>query len=177
MCPCRRNRGSVGGFTLMELLVVVILLSIAAAVVVPRALDTADIQALAAARTTASDLEYARDLAITTTNRVKATFTPAAASYTLTQWNEATSSWDPIAQPITKATSYKVTFSTQYGFGRVNLSNASFGGQAYVTFDETGTPVDNNGVPLANDGAVTISAGSTTYTLTVQAATGIVTVN
>ena len=83
-----------------------------------------------------TDLEYARDLAVTTTDKVTVTFDVAAESYELRNTSGA------IVHPITKAPSYVVNFEAQRGFERVNLDQASFGGRASVTFDETGAPVD-----------------------------------
>ena len=171
-CAARdRHRAARAGFTLIELIVVVMLLAIAAAVVVPQAMDTSDMQAMAAARTTASDLEYARDLAVTTTDRVTVTLDVSGESYVLTNTSGA------IVHPITKAPAYTVNFATQRGFERVDVETASFGSSSAVTFDETGVPAGASGSPLAENGQVRISAGASSYLITVEAGTGKVTVN
>lgn len=159
-----QNKAS-AGFTLVEVIVVVVLLSIAAAVVVPQALDTSDLQAMSAARMIASDLEYARDLAITSTDRVTVTFAPSTETYQLTNTSGA------IVHPITKAASYAVDFRTTKGFERVDLVSANFDGAVSVVFDETGAPTS------INQGIVTVQAGSVSYQIRVDAGTGRVSVN
>ena len=47
------------GVTLVELMVVLVLLSIAAAVIVPQAVQSSDLEAVSAARVLAADLNYA----------------------------------------------------------------------------------------------------------------------
>lgn len=150
------------GFTLVEIIVVVMILAIAAAVVVPQAIGSSDLQAVSAARTTASDIEYARDLAITTAQSVTVTFNVSGNSYTLTSGGAA------IQHPITKASTYSMNFATQSGFSMAKLKTATFTGAA-VTFDETGAP--------NNAGTVTLQAGAHLYTIDVAAATGKVSVS
>lgn len=150
------------GYTLIEIIVVVVIIATAAAVVIPQVIGTSDLQALSGARTLASDLEYARDLAITSGQSVTVTFDASANSYRLTN-----ASGDMV-HPITKAKPYRVAFATTPGLGQVDVLTASFNGNPAVVFDETGAP--------SGGGTVTLQAGPKAYHVQVSPATGKVTV-
>ncbi|MFP3936795.1 MAG: GspH/FimT family protein [Phycisphaerae bacterium] len=147
--------------SLLELIIVIIILAITAAVVVPHVVQSADMQATSAARMLATDLQYAQDCAITTQTPVTVTFDVAGDSYTLSNTSGT------LNHPITKAT-YQLDFSSQSGFEQVELVSADFGGADNLTFDEVGSP--------DNAGSVVIHAGDFSYQITVAAATGRVSV-
>lgn len=149
-------RARTGAFTLAELIVVIVILAIAAAIVVPQLGDTKKFQAMSAARVLSGDLEYARDMAITSQSPVTATFV-LPGSYTLSNAS------GPLIHPMTKQ-AYTVSFPALDGFDQVSIVSASFGGAAAVTFDVTGAP--------DQDGLVRVQAGSFPYTVQVYRATG-----
>jgi type II secretory pathway pseudopilin PulG len=147
--------------TLIELMVVLVLLSIVAAVVIPQAVQTSDLEVVSAARVLAADLNYAQDLAITSQTPVTLTFNVTGNSYTLS--NES----GTLIHPITKEV-YVTVFSAENGFGQVEVVSATFGPGSSVTFDELGSP--------NSSGTVVLQAGPYTYHVSVAAATGRVTV-
>ena len=65
MASSRSRPPSSGAFTLVELMVVIIILAIVAAITVPSLSSGADFQALSAARMLMADLQYAQDFAVT----------------------------------------------------------------------------------------------------------------
>jgi len=159
----RRQRGSPGrrGVTLVELMVVLVLLSIAAAVIVPQAVQSSDLEAVSAARVLSADLSYAQDLAITSQVPVTVSFDVAGNSYTLS--NESGTLIHPISKEV-----YETVFSADNGFGHAEVVSATFGSGSSVTFDELGAP--------NSAGTVVLQAGVHTYHVSVAAATGRVTV-
>lgn len=152
--------GSVG-FTLVELMVVLVVLAIVSAVVVPHAIQSSDMEALSAARVLSADLQYAQDMAITTQQDVTVTFSPVADTYVLSNAS------GPLIHPINK-TDYIMAFATQRGLGEVQIQSASFGSDAFVTFDEVGSP--------SAGGSVMLQAGAYTCQVNVAPTTGKVTV-
>ena len=150
------------GFTLVEIIVVLVILAIAATVVVPYAVGTSSIQASSAARLIMSDLEYAQSQAITTQTPVSVTFSVSGNSYTVSNASGT------LIHPISKQ-AYVVDFDTSSGFENVSVSAVDFGCAQDVTFDALGAP--------DNDGTVTVVAGSHTYTVTVAPVSGRVTVS
>ncbi|MDY7009239.1 MAG: GspH/FimT family protein [Planctomycetota bacterium] len=156
------RRYSRTGFTLIELIVALVVLAVAAAIIIPYATGTSGFQASAAARMIMSDLEYAQNQAITTQTPVSVTFAVSSNSYTVSNASGT------LIHPISKQ-AYVVDFDTSRGFGNVSMSSANFGGASVVTFDALGAP-DNNGT-------VTVVAGAHTYTVTVAPISGRVTVS
>ena len=155
----RRNRRF--GFTLIEMMVVVVILGICAAVIIPMAMDSSSAQAKAAARMLSADIQYAQSAAITYQMPITMAFSTANESYTLKDPNGTT-----LTHPVQRS-AYAVDFGSQSGMSEVEIISASFTG-ASVTFDEMGTPT--------GQGTVRLQAGSYIYDITVAAATGRVTV-
>jgi prepilin-type N-terminal cleavage/methylation domain-containing protein len=158
------SRNHRSGFTLIEVIIAVVILSIVAAVTVPSwstASDTS--QALAAVRIVAADLEYAQSVAITYRKSVTVTFDVDDDSYTVKDASGF------LTHPFRKD-DFEVAMDDMSGTEEAEISAAEFGSPATATlvFDETGTPTAG--------GTVKIQAGNATHTITVSGATGRVTV-
>ena len=157
----RKRRPNRAAFTLVEIMMVLVIIAITAAVVIPNAISTASFQATSAARMIATDLQYAQDTAITSQTPVTVTFNVANESYTLSNASGT------LIHPITKV-AYVTAFGTLKGFSDVGIVSANFGGASVVTFDELGSP--------NQAGTISLQAGEHAYRLDVAAATGKVTV-
>jgi len=81
--PSPGGRGERAGYTLVEMLIVVSILLIFAGLVIPSSNQTSYDQLLSAARVLASDLAYARGLAVTNNDQYTVTFSGSGNSYTL----------------------------------------------------------------------------------------------
>ena len=149
------------GFTLAELMVVVVIIGLTAGMVIPYASSAGDTAALAGARLMVCDLQYAQNTAITTQAPVTVTFNTSGNSYTLSNASGT------LIHPMTKQ-AYVVEFPAERGFEGLDIVSASFSATTSVTFDEFGSPDDT--------GTITLQAGSQVYVITVAAATGKVTV-
>lgn len=149
------------GLTLVEILVVLVILGIAAAMVVPRITGMGDMQASGAARILLADMQYAQNEAIVTQKDVTVTFDPDGAAYALSNIDGS------LTHPLTKS-AFVTAFPSTRGYEKVGMVSASFGGTNRVTFDSMGSPDNGGQVVLAADGAA--------YRLTVAAVTGKVTV-
>lgn len=159
----KANSCAPGGFTLVELLVVMVLLGIIAAMVVPMVASSSEGQSLAAARTVATDLQYAQNYAITCRDPVTVAFNPGNDSYDLRGNTSGL-----LEHPMTKSV-YAVAFDAKSGMDNADLMAAAFGTSQSVRFDELGSP--NEG------GFVTIGGGSQTWYVIVTAVTGAVRVS
>jgi prepilin-type N-terminal cleavage/methylation domain-containing protein len=116
----RMARAFGGGFTLIEILVVLVILGIASAVIVPQIGRRDDLTASAATRMVMADLIYAQNKAIAMQSRHGVVFDTATKSYQLYQFTpvSGTSNFTltPVTHPITKqpyVVQFKSTASTR----------------------------------------------------------------
>lgn len=157
-------------FSLVELIVVVAILAIVAALVIPKIGSAGDSQAIAAATILKSDLEVTRSLALTTQQTHSLVFSSdrqsykVVANYTGGDYAAATA----VAHPVLAQQSFTVTLASKNGMSGVTVVSASFGGAAYVTFSSQGEP--------SSAGTVTLRSGSTQMQVSIEVLTGTVTV-
>jgi len=146
------------GFTLAEILVVLVILAIATAVVVPRIAGMGDLQVASAARMALADMQYAQNEAIVSQTPVTVVFDVNNGQYEL-QHGDGTL----LTHPVNKK-AFRVRFAATSGVEDVSILAASFSGQTKVTFDALGSPSSN--------GEVTLIAGGHRQRLTVAPVTG-----
>jgi prepilin-type N-terminal cleavage/methylation domain-containing protein len=166
-------------FTLIEILIVVVILGIAAAVVIPQISSRDDLKAAAAARSVMADLVYAQNRAISTQKMVFVEFDATNQRYQLF------SSLSPkvsLTHPLNK-TDYLIAFGTSgtNGLEDAKLVGANFDGQKVIGFDEMGSPYSVDaatGTPTAmSTGTVDVKAGNgKTLRVSVEAYTAELTV-
>ena len=144
-------------FTILELVMVLVALALLAAVAAPRyASSLANYHVDAAARRVAADLAFVQAQARATSKPQTITFTPAGLRYQVV----AVSGLD------NRAGGYAVDLSADPY--RLTGLTAKFGTKTQITFDQYGTP--------DNAGTVTVAVGTTSKTVTLDAATGKLTV-
>jgi len=154
-----------GGYTLIEVLIVVAILGIVSAVVVPQMLAAGSLGVQAAARIIVADMLFAQNDAIAQQRVRKVVFEPANERYYLTDENDAILSarWKSGA-----ANNYVVDFTEDQRFQGVVIVSADFSGSQTLQFDALGGPL--------NGGTVEIEFQNRRYRVTVAAFTGRVTV-
>jgi prepilin-type N-terminal cleavage/methylation domain-containing protein len=135
-------------FTLIEILVVVVILSIAAAMAIPMLSSAADIQVKSAANVVASDLEYAKSMAITNSQTYCVDFDPTAETYSIKN-----NSGTIINHPV-KGSAYTMDFSSDNRLNRVDIYSVDFNSNAQVYFDSMGSPDNGGTIELRADGNI-----------------------
>ncbi len=172
-----RRPGTGGGFSLIELVAVMVIVGILAGAAVVTLSSATDNRATMAAKQLVRDLTFARQRAVATGTPSWIDFDPAPGAETWTVKAE---------DPVSVATGYldatELTdpatgqnFVQTLGVGSfagVALSAAGFDGYAILGFDWLGQPWTYDGateIALVPDGTITISGG---HTVTVEAGTG-----
>jgi len=150
------------GFTIIEILIVVVILAIAAMTAIPMMSSAGSVQVRSVANMIAADLEYAKSLAITKGQDYRVVFDTSSESYQIEDQSGAT-----ILHPVKKGFNYVIDLQAE-GLDRVDITMADFSGAQQVEFDYLGSP--------DSGGAVSIEGGGTTATISVEAVTGFITV-
>ena len=150
------------GFTLLEMIIVVIIIGILAMVSVPYASSGDDVKVIAAAAALAADIQYAQNVAITFQLPITVAFNTSANTYSLLNASGI------LNHPISKS-EYVIDFESKHGVVGVDVVSADFDGLASVTFDELGA--------AEIGGSVVLNVNSVSYTISVAAVTGKVTVS
>jgi prepilin-type N-terminal cleavage/methylation domain-containing protein len=172
--PGQARNDKSGGFTLVELILVVLILSIAALVAIPMFSSAADIQVRSVANRIAADLDYARGLAITRQKNYAVVFDPANESYDIRE-----AGFSIIKNPL-DGKDFLVDLTADHRISGVNIESTNF--TDAVTFDYLGTPYPGNvASPTArlNDtGVITLQSkdGRFVIRVKVEPLTGYVTI-
>jgi len=155
--------GSLNGFTVIEILILAVLLTIVALTAVPMLSSAGTMQLRAAANIIAADLEYAKSMAISRGQNYSVVFDQSSESYQIEDQNN-----NVVPHPVKKGFNYIVDFQSDSRLNRVDITGASFGATADVTFDSLGSP--------DSGGNVTLQASGTTVTITVEPITGYISI-
>ena len=158
------------GFTLVEIIVVVVIISIAALIAIPMLSSAAGMQIRSAANIIAADMEYAKSMAISRQKSYSVIFDVNNNKY------QIESGGNVISHPVNASGNFIVSFASDSRLDRVDISAVDFNSDLTVTFDYLGSPSDVGGSPLLNSGQVTLEADGITVKVTVEPVTGYVTV-
>ena len=158
---CSRWRG----FSIVEVLIVVMVIAIAAALAVPRMRDSEAAQLRSAANLLLADLSYAQAESITHATDTRLLVLGANNK---TYWIAAKSKPnDPITNPADRLP-YKVVFgeSRASALGKVTIFSSAVGGDARLGFGAYGQ------LDQTSAATITLTAGGMKITLTVDPVTG-----
>jgi prepilin-type N-terminal cleavage/methylation domain-containing protein len=156
-----RSRACLSAFTLIEILIVVVILAIAAMTAVPMLSSASSMQIRSAVNLIMADLEYAKSMAISRGQNYSVVFDVSSDSYSIQDQGG-----NVIPHPVKKGQSYTISFPNEGRLSRVDIANVDFSGGQTVQFDCLGSP--------DHGGTITLQAGDMTATVTVEPVTGFI---
>ena len=156
------------GFTLVELLIVIAIITIAALTAIPMMSSAASVQIRSAANMLTADLEYAKSMAISRGQNFSVVFDKDTEKYWIEDQNG-----NVIAHPVKKGFDYVVDFQNDSRLNKVDIVDADFDTTSKVKFDYLGSPYNGSSTAL-NNGVISLQAGGTNTTVRVEAVTGFV---
>jgi len=156
--PSSYRRGRFCGFSLLELVLVLILVGVLAVFAAPRLITTQSITLPAVANQLIGNIRYAQNLSMSQGQRYRVNF--AAGSYGITDMSGSAASLPPTAGAV------------------VSLSPVVLSGwnppltNGYVAFDTRGVPYISATTALVGTVTLTLTSGSETATITIAPETG-----
>jgi MSHA pilin protein MshC len=164
------------GFTLVEILCVVVILGIIGVVVGGRIGSRDDLSANSAARILISQLQFAQNRAIA--RRDAHFIVVSAGSSGVTVCTRDAGSFVGVSHPVEPGDLSMTFGNAGTGGGRdVRLDAFDFGGKAVLGFDTTGEPFvaaanGGNRTPLADAASLTLASGTYSVTIDIEPVTG-----
>jgi prepilin-type N-terminal cleavage/methylation domain-containing protein len=159
------------GFTLIEVLIVMAIIGISAAMVLPMLGSRNDLNVSAAARKVVADIAWAQNMAVATQSRWHVRFSASGYNVAREQDGVLTIVEHPVDQsPL--AVIFGVA-SPEPVLQGVALGTVEFDETTHLVFDQLGTPrTGEAATPLADDGTVVLQAGARSVTIRIQPLTG-----
>lgn len=168
MSVCRHQRDTLpgfrGGFTLIEIIIVVVILAIAAMSAIPLMSSGGSVQIRSASNLIAADLEYARSMSISRGQNYSVLFDKNTESYRIEDQNN-----NMIPHPVKKGFYYIVNFQNDSRLNKVDIMNVNFNTTQRVRFDCLGSP--------DNGGTIDLGADGPAATITVEPVTGFISIS
>lgn len=156
-----QGRGRIAGFSLFELVLVLMIVGVLAAYAMPRLADAPEVTLSATSARLAATIRYAQSLAMSRGQRHRVAFTA-------TSYQVAGAGGAAIVQPLTASSA------------PISVAPATLGGYdpplagGYVEFDTRGRPYVGAATPLVGSATITITSGGASASVTVAAETGYV---
>lgn len=158
------------GFTMIEVMVVVVIISIVAMMAIPLISSAGSMQLKSAANMIAADLEYAKSMAISRQKIYAVVFNDSSESYEVQDPNGL------IPHPVRTGLQYLVNFKQDSRLSSVDITGVDFDTTNTVKFDYLGSPLNGNNTPL-NSGVVSLQAGESALTVNVEPVTGYISIS
>lgn len=173
-----QRRTPARGYTLIEVLVIVVILGIAGSLVIPSMSQASTLRVQAAVRTVISDITFAQADAMAFQERRAVIFDTDDSSYRIVSIpaGEIDPDSNTLYDPTKPGGLYVVQIAGE-AFGDAQITAADFDGDNTLIFDDLGGPVaEPSGDTPSELGSLTITGSGSNYVVEVEPFTGRVTV-
>jgi MSHA pilin protein MshC len=166
-----------GGFTIVELVMVIVIIGILSVIAHSRFSSFYDLKLEGAARKLAADIRYAQQVALSQHEAHGIEFDTTNNRYRLYAVSSGTNVTDPLTREAgvsgqSWTSGYVVTYNTDPEFEGIDMTSASFGSASILRFTSLGTPQDSVGANLSATGSVGMSLQGYSRTVQVTPNTG-----
>lgn len=147
-------RRKIAAYTLVEVLITVTIMGIAAAIVVPNMLQGGTMGVQAGARMIVADVLFAQNEAMAHNSQRRVVFDPAGNSYSVQKYDSDAGAWVLETNPVLGGNStnnYQIDFDEDGRFEGVDIVSADFGGSDTIQFDDLGNPSSGGTVQIRYD--------------------------
>ncbi len=159
------------GFTLIELVMVIVISAVLAAVAIPRLQSFGTIKLYSTAQRVRADVRYVQQLAISRHDTYSVSFNVSANSYEVRRVADNQLAVHPATRSV-----FAVKLDSDVQASGVKIISSDFGGTPALRFDWRGSPSNANNVTLSQAGSVRFAYGSDDVDIVVQPNTGMVSV-
>ncbi len=161
------------GFTLVEVIIVVVILAISAMIAVPMMSSAGSVQIRSAADALAADLEYAKSMAISHQQNYGIIFYPDNDKYKVVDQSN-----NEIPHPVKRGFPYTIDFRSDSRLNKVDMVSADFGDTTHqIKFNYLGSPFNGSDADLNSAGTIVLQGGGSTITITVEPVTGFISIS
>ena len=164
------------GYTLIEVLIVVTIMGLAAAIIVPNMMQGGTLGVQAGARMIIADMLFAQNEAMAQQSSRRIVFDTDNNSYRVEKYDSGASAWvlefNPSKGVGNNQQNYEVDFEEDGRFKGIEIVSAEFNSTSTIEFDDTGNPSSGGTVTLRfEDHVFEIKVAPFTGRVTVQRVT------
>lgn len=155
------------GFTLLELIIVVVIMGILSALAIPRFESFYTVKLKGAVNNVVSDIRYVQQLAASSHDTYKMTFYVTPANRYEVQKSDNSYAKNPFGHG-----DFIINFTNDPQYKGIGIDSANINGMNILSFDWNGTPRDANGNTLTAEGQVNLSYQNDSFSVRVTPNTG-----
>jgi prepilin-type N-terminal cleavage/methylation domain-containing protein len=140
------------GFTLIEMVMVIVIMGILAALAIPRMNAFYSIKLSSAVKKTVGDIRYVQRKALTDNTNCRLVFNTATDLYAAQEEKpRGSNTWVSVTDPFTGQT-LSVNFKTEPQYSGIDIASANFSGSTTLQFNWQGVPAAPGSIALSYKG-------------------------